>query len=198
MTTTMNLGRLLLVAALLAGCQTAPPITHVESGEQLVKQRLVVAVDKPWNQFERGAFAQVPMWTNEGITVDALQFYVGLKDGELIAPTPKEPKGQRDLAFKAAMQPAEIVALFQGLWTRDGSVFTLEKLEPAEFVGEKGFRFEYTLLRKLDEVRMQGVAWGAVRNGELFAITFSAPRLAFFPRIKPRAEAIAQSARVRS
>ena len=187
--------RLLLLAMLLAGC-AAPPITHVDAGEKLVKQRLAVAVDTPWNQFERGSFAQVPMWTNEGITVDALQFYVGLKDGELIAPTPKEPKGQRDLAFKATMQPAEIVALYQSLWTRDGSVFTLDKLEPAEFVGEKGFRFEYTLLRKLDEVRLQGVAWGAVRNGELFAITFSAPRLAFFPRLKPRVEAIAKSARV--
>jgi len=187
-----------LLAAALAGCATPPPITAVDSGEKLVKQRLVVEVATPWNQFERGAFAQVPMWTHEGITVDALQFYVGLKNGELIAPTPKEPKGQRDLAFKSGMQAAEIVALFQGLWTRDGSSFTLDKLEPAEFVGEQGFRFEYTLLRKLDEVRLQGVAWGAVRNGELFAITFSAPRLAFFPRYKAQAEAIAASARVRS
>jgi hypothetical protein len=140
----------------------------------------------------------VPLWTNEGFTVDALQFYVGLKDGELIAPTPKEPKGQRDLAFKSGMQAAEIVALFQSLWTRDGSAFTLDKLEPAPFVGEQGFRFEYTLVRKLDEVRLQGVAWGAVRQGELFAITYAAPRLAFFPRYKAQVEAIAASARVRS
>lgn len=186
---------LLLVALVLAGCAA---VSKVASGEAVVRDRLAVTVDLPWNQFDRGLNNDTPTWTHEGITVDALQFYVGIKDGGLIAPTPTDGKGVAPLAFKSAMQPAEIVALFQGLLTRDGSSFTLDKLEPAEFLGQRGFRFEYSLVRKFDDVRLLGVAWGAVRNGELFVIHYSAPRLGFFPRYVGEAEKVARSARVKS
>jgi hypothetical protein len=193
-TSYLRLGAL-LVAAVLAGCAQ---VTKVASGEAVVRNRLAVTVTAPWNQFERGMGDNTPVWTTEGITVDALQFYVGLKDGELIAPTPSEPKGTLPLAFKATMQPAEVVALYQSLWTRDGSAFTLEKIEPADFLGGRGFRFEYALTRKLDDVRLRGVAWGTVRYGELFLINYSAPRLGFFARGLPPVEALVKTARVRA
>ena len=185
----------LLLAALIGGCAI---VTKVETGEAVIKNRLVVQVTTPWNKFERGLADNTPTWTVDGITVDALQFYVGVKDGELIAPTPTTGKGIEPLTFKAAMQPGDVVALFQGLLTRDGSTFTLDKLEPAEFVGARGFRFEYSLIRKVDDVRMRGVAYGAVRSGELFVINYSAPRLAFFPRHAGQVEALAKSARIKS
>lgn len=185
-----------LVAALvLAGCAQ---VTKVASGDTVLRNRLTVTVTTPWNQFERGLGDNTPVWTIDGITVDALQFYVAVKDGELIAPTPSEPKGLTPLAFKAAMQPADIVSLYQGLWTRDGSAFTLEKIEPAEFAGGPGFRFEYQLVRKLDDVRLRGIAWGAVRNGELFLINYAAPRLGFFPRGIGAVEALVKTARVKA
>lgn len=185
----------LILAALISGCAV---VTKVETGEAVVKNRLTVQVSTPWNKFERGLGDNTPTWTVDGITVDALQFYVGVKDGELIAPTPTGGKGIEPLIFKAAMQPGDVVALFQGLLTRDGSAFALDKLEPAEFVGSRGFRFEYSLIRKVDDVRMRGVAYGAVRSGELFVINYSAPRLAFFPRHSAQVEVLAKSARVKS
>jgi hypothetical protein len=195
MTTALPIRLAVLLAALvLAGCAN---VSKVASGEAVVKNRLAVTVEAPWNQFDRGIADNTPTWTFEGITVDALQFYVGIKDGELIATTPSRGKGAVPLAFKSSMQPADVVSLYQGLFTRDGSSFTLDKLEPAEFVGTRGFRFEYSLTRKLDEVRLRGVAWGAVRNGELFLINYSAPRLGFFPRYVPQVEKIAQGARVK-
>jgi hypothetical protein len=139
----------------------------------------------------------VPTWTQDGVTVDTLRFYVALKDGELIAPTPSEPKGQAALAFKSTMQTGEVVALFEGLYSRGGSSFTLDKVEPAPFAGGTGFRFEFSSIRKADDVRLRGIAWGAVRNGELWLISYTAPRLAFFPRGLGSAEAIAKSARVK-
>lgn len=183
------------LVALLAGCAA---VSKVETGEALLKNRLAVTVATPWNQFERGMADNTPTWTVEGITVDALQFYVGIKDGELIAPTPREGKGVQPLAFKSGMDAAEVVALYQGLWTRDGSSFAVEKLEPAEFVGTRGFRLDYTLTRKVDDVRLRGVAFGAVRNGELFVINYAAPRLGFFPKYLPRVESLAKGARVKS
>jgi hypothetical protein len=95
------------------------------------------------------------------------------------------------------MRPAEIVGLFERLYSRGGSTFTLDKLVPQSFVGAPGFRFEFSSIRKSDDVRLRGVGWGTVRNGELFAITYTAPRLAFYPAGLPSATAIAESARLR-
>lgn len=184
-----------LAAALIAaGCAQ---VSHVATGDVTLRERLTVTVDKPWNQFERGLGDNTPTWTQDGITVDALRFYAGLKDGDLIAPTPSEPKGSKPLAFKATMQPAEIVALFETLYSRDGSSFQLDRLTPQPFAGQAGFRFEFSGIRKNDEVRLKGIGWGAVRNGELFAITYTAPRLSFFERHVGSAESIAKSARIK-
>jgi hypothetical protein len=185
----------LCVAAALVGCAQ---LTHVASGNVTIKQRMVVTVDQPWNQFQRVGTDPTPTWTQEGLRVDELRFYVALKDGELIAPTPAEPKGQKPLAFKSSMQTNDILALFESLYSRGGSSFALEKVTPATFLGQPGFSFEFSSIRKSDEVRLRGVGWGTVRSGELYAITYTAPRLAFFPRGTPGVEAIAKSARLAS
>lgn len=181
-------------ALLAAGCAQ---VSHVASGDVTLKDRLVVTVDKPWNQFEGGLNDGVPTWTQDGFTVDALRFYVGLKDGALLAPTPSEPKGSKPLAFKAGMQPTEVVALFESLYSRDGSSFTLDRLTPQPFAGQPGFRFEFSSVRKTDEVPLKGIGWGSVRGGELFVVTYTAPRLSFFDRHVASAEAIVKSARIR-
>lgn len=180
--------------AMLTGC--ASVVTHVATGETTVQNRLKIQVDTAWNQFDHGLTDKVPTWTIEGITVDALKFYVGVQDGKELAPLPSNAKGVTPLIFRASMQPADIVALYQSLLTRDGSSFELLKLEPAEFLGQKGFRFEYALNRKSDDVRMSGLAYGAVRNGELFVIQYSAPRLEFFPRYRTQVERLISSAKL--
>lgn len=184
----------LVLALLLSACAQ---VTHVQTGDVVLRDRLTVTVDKAWNQFERGMGDDTPTWTQDGFTVDALRFYVGLADGALIAPTPSEPKGQQPLAFKADMRPAQVVALFETLYSRGGSTFTLDRLAPAPFAGGDGFRFEFSSIRKVDEVPLRGVGWGAVRDGRLYVITYTAPRLAFFDRHLGSAEAIARSARIR-
>ncbi len=179
---------------LAAGCAQ---VSHVASGEVVVRDRLALTVDRPWNQFERTGADNIPTWTLEGFNVDALRIYAGLKDGDLIAATPNEPKGSKPLAFRATMQTAEVVALFESLYSRGGSTFTLERLSPQPFAGAAGFRFEFSSVRKHDDVRLRGVGWGTVRNGELFVITYTAPRLTFFPKGLPAAEALAATARIR-
>jgi len=185
----------LAVSLLLAAC--AAPVTRVEVGDVTVGKRLSVKVDAAWNQFGGGLTAGIPTWTMEGVTIDALRFYTDIKDGQTLGPG-NPPKGRQPLVFKAAMQPADIVALFQSLQTQDGSSFSLDKLEPAEFLGGPGFRFEYSTVRKVDEVPLKGVAYGRVRDGELFLVAYSAPRLVFFPRYQPRVESLIRSSSLRS
>lgn len=195
--TALSLHRL-LAAVLVLLVVACAQVSQVASGQAVVRQRLVVDVAKPWNQFEVTLDDGMPTWTQDGITVDALKFYVGIKDGSLLAPTPKEPKGAAPIAFKANMQAADVVVLFEKLYSRGGSTFTLAKVEPTTFVGVPGYRFEFGSIRKSDDVRLSGVGWFAVRDGELWAITFTAPRLAFFPAGIGSAEAIARSARIKA
>jgi hypothetical protein len=191
---------ILTVSAVMAGCAA---MGKVEPGQQVVADRLVVDLDGPWNRFNRtsaqGAGAiDVPTWTVEGFTVDRLQFFVGIKDGRPIADRAKDAKEQRPLTFHASMKAHEIVALFEGLYTQDGSTFTLDGIEPVTFVGEPGFKYSYTLVRRIDDVRLSGVGYGAVHGGELILINYSAPRLGFFPRYQPQIEKMALGARLRS
>jgi len=184
----------LLLALVLGGCAV---VSKVSTGEAVVRNRVAVTVDTPWNKFERGLGHDIPTWTIEGVTVDALEFFVGIKHGEPIVATPSSSKNLQPLTFLSTMPPQDIVALYQSMITRDGSTFTLDKLEPADFLGGKGFRFEFTRVRKYDDVRQRGIAYGTVRNGELHLISYVAPRLGFFPKYVGRAEAIAKSARLK-
>jgi hypothetical protein len=95
------------------------------------------------------------------------------------------------------MQPDDIVAMFEGMMTRDGSVFKLNKLEPVSFGGQKGFRFEFSLTRKVDSVELSGVGFGTVANGELYAMLYAAPQLGFFGRHQGSVEQMARSARLK-
>ena len=58
----------------------------------------------------------------------------------------------------------------------------------------KGFRFEFALTRKGDNVQMAGFGYGAVSRGELFSILYMAPRLGFYPRHVGTAERIGKTA----
>ena len=68
----------------LAGC-AGPMLTKVDSGEATVGGKFVVKVDTAWNKFERGVDEHSPTWTIEGVFVDALIFYPGISDGQVIA-----------------------------------------------------------------------------------------------------------------
>lgn len=184
-----------LLAVFLAAC--AAKLTKVETGEVVIKERLMVKTDSAWNQFDEGLVSKVPTWTKEGVTIDSLSFFVGIKDGEVLLPLASSDKGIAPPIFKATMQPEELVSLYQSVLTRDGSTFVVKRIEPADFLGGKGFRVEFVLTRKLDDVRLQGLAYGAVKAGQFHMISFVAPRLRFFDQYAPQAEAIAKSARLR-
>jgi len=169
---------------MLAGCAQ---VSHVPAGQAVVGQRMVVDLDRGWNQFANLGSGTMPTWTREGITVDKLVFYAGLRSGDLIAPTPAEPKGQPALIYRAEMTAAEIVSLFERLYTRGGSTFTLDNVSQESFVGVPGYRFEFSSIRKSDDVRLRGV--GIVRCTDLVkdaagAVIASRATASVHPRIR--------------
>ena len=185
-------------ALLLAACATVKPpeVVQMGPGPQSVSDKLELQLEGPWNRFNKTSSDAIPTWTVEGFAVDRLQFFVAIKDGADIVK--RDATKQSPLTFHSGMQPQEVVALFQGMLTARGSTFTLEKLEPVAFLGEDGFRFRYSLKRRGDDVRLAGVGYGAIHQGELTVILYSAPRLGFFPRYEAQIEKMALSARLKT
>lgn len=185
------------VAALLVGCATA---VKIESGQHTVGARLVFNLDGAWNQINAPGLGAAQVWTMEGLPIDQLLVYSGIKDGEDInANTVAGSRAaeRKPFSFRASMQPDEIVSLFERMLTRDGSTFRLVKLQPASFAGGKGFRFEYGVTRKVDGAQLSGLGYGIVDQGELFAIVYIAPRLTFFSRHQARVERMAAGAKLK-
>lgn len=187
---------LILFALLLAGCAA---IVKVE-GEQVVNNRLGVKLPTAWN---RVAMHQEPyeLWTQDGVALDQLRFWAGVTPGQSLMRVPNTPAGQkapRVPTFAANMTPDQLVSLFEILYAADGSQVRITKVESGQFAGENGVRFEFTVTRKVNDLQLKGVGWAAVRNSELFAAAFTAPELAFYRRLYPKAEEVVRSARIKA
>jgi hypothetical protein len=183
-----------VLALLLAACAS---VKKVESGTNLVGDRMSITVDGNWNHLDFPGLKPAQVWTMEGIAIDELLVYSGIRDGQIMHPEFSTESKKKNFAFRKAMQTEEIVSMLEGVLSRDGSTFKLRKLEPFTFGGKKGFRFEFERVRKIDGVQLQGLGFGAVDKDELFALVYQAPRLTFFPRHQARVEAIAKAVTIK-
>ena len=184
---------IVLTLAALTGCAS---VAKMDSGPQTVGDRLVINLEGAWNHVTGPGIGPAHTWTMEGLPIDRLLIYTGIKDGELVH-QPDNSGKRKNFNFRGNMQPEEVVAMFEGMMTRDGSVFKLIKLEPMSFGGQKGFRFEFGLTRQSDNVQLLGLGYGAVVKGELFAMLYAAPQLGFFGRHQAGVEQMARSAKLK-
>lgn len=183
----------LVLVVFLAACTTVAT-KKVESGDNTIGDRLQVNIEGPWNQITAPNMGPAHIWTMEGLPVDQLRIYSGIKDGEVVHDT--RNSNLKSFSFRSTMQSDELVSMFEGMLTRDGSTFQLTKVEPSVFGGGKGVRFEYAMVTKEDSLPLTGVGYATVNNSELFALLYNAPRLGFFPRHQARVEQIARSAKI--
>lgn len=183
---------ILVMLLALSGCVS---VAKVETGQRAVGERLTVKLEGAWNHINAPGMGPAEFWTMEGLPVDQLALYSGIKDGEAIHA--ERGGAQKTFSFRSSMQPDQIVAMFEGMLTRDGSRFNLTKIEPATFGGLKGIRFDYALTRRRDNVQLSGFGYSVISKGELFAILYMAPRLHFYPLYSPRADQISRSALIK-
>lgn len=194
----MTLKPWLAAAALcaLAGCAQ---IVKVEPGQVTVKDTLTLKADIAWNRFE----LQFPLsvapgasevWTQDGITLDALAFFVGVEQGKTLGTA---IGGKKLPVFRSTMTPGEIVELYEQMVTQDGSAFALKRVAPGRFGGQPGFRFEHTITRKSDGVLLKGVAQGAVVKDKLYLVAFTAPAIYYYDRHLPQVEPLLASAQIK-
>jgi len=179
------------LSVLLASCVS---MSAVGPGEVTVRDKLVVRLDSAWNKYNGPGQSKTELWTTEGMSLDVLRFFVDIGEGEQLL----EVRGANEKQvpkFRATMQAPEIVELYDAVASQGGNRFHLEKLAPADFAGAAGFRFDYTLVRKGDEVELKGFCYGVVRNKRLYLMTFQAPKIHYYPQHAQRAQAAALSVR---
>ncbi|MEJ8838916.1 hypothetical protein [Ramlibacter sp. AN1133] len=196
---------MLLAAVLLAACTSMAKV----EGEQVVGERLVVNVPGAWNRVvDRSEQPPYESWTQQGIPLDHLRLWSGVRPGQPLLTKwatysrAADAKDPRVPTFRTGLTPEKLVRLFEEVYATSGTV-NITKVEPTLFAGQKGVRFEFTLARRSDDLDLRGVAWVAVRpdpvwGEELYAASFVAPKLSFYERLLPMAEAVVKSARVRT
>lgn len=187
----------LLLIALLTACAS---VVKVE-GEQVVNQRMSVKLTDAWNKVNLpGSKQPYEIWTQEGLALDQLRLWAAVQPGQsLMAPVTSAGSGQkapRVPTYTANMAPDQLVNLFEVMYSADGSIVSMDRVEPVVFAGEKGVRFEFSITRKSDDVQLRGVGWVAIRKNELYAASFVAPKLSFYQRLAPKAERVVQSAKI--
>ena len=181
----------LLVALLVSGCSTISMVDHtpVQIGESLV-----VSGSPHWNRLQPDADADADeAWTAEGVTLDMVLFYAGIADGDALGA--RADKDKMPL-IRAGMLPHDVVELYEAMVARDGGVFRLERLAPASFGGAKGFVFEHTTTPRTGPA-LRGRAYGAVLDGRLYLISYTAPDGYFYAKHLAAVEALAASARIK-
>lgn len=185
--------RLLIIALTVLGLVGCGTVRKVETGSHTVGERLTMHLDGPWNHIDFPGIKPGQVWTMEGITVDELIIYSGIKDGQVMHIKDGSQGKRKDIVFRSNMPTEQLVSMFEGVFTRDDSVFKLTRVQPNTFGGQKGFMFEFERIRKNDNVRQLGFGYGAVDNRELFALVYIAPALTFFNKHKATVNAIARS-----
>jgi len=169
-----------------------------------VNDRLAVRLPAAWNKVsDPWDVDPFDTWTQEGVPLDQLRLWGGIASGmPLMTRQPNvsrapDARDRRVPTFRSDMTHEEIVRLFEQFYANAGTV-RVTRVEPDHFAGQRGIRFEFTLARRVDDVMLQGVGWAAARDDALYAATFVAPRLSFFSRLRPMAEAVVKTARIKA
>lgn len=183
---------LMVLVLLLSGCAA---MTKVGPGEVKLDDAMAVTLDSSWNRLAIGLPDRTEVWTSDGLPLDRLVFYIGISDGQPLGPL-RERSDRQIPKFHAAMPAHAIVEMYEVFATYDGSSFKREKLAPAPFAGGDGFRFEFSRVRKGDELDMRGLAYATVRGGKLYLIVYEAARSHYYARNLARAEAVVKSVRI--
>ena len=179
------------IVFLLSSCAN---VVKVESGEFKVSDHMSLTLNGSWNQLNVPTLKPAIVWSMEGVTVDQLLLYSDLKEGDTLLPSSIfDNEKNKKFIFHSNMDTTQLASLFEAKFSADGSIFNLDKIEPKLISKQKGVKFEFSLIRKTDNVKLQGVAYCVVFNNQLYALIYQAPKLTFFNRYKVEIEKMAST-----
>jgi hypothetical protein len=197
----------LTALSLTAGCAVGgvgPGLFHYYSlvtpgPEDVARGSMTVTPTIRWNKAPRGPhdIDREENWTLNGPLLDGLTFIGGLEHDKRIVQ--QRRKADRKVPnFRADMNPTEIASMIESFYRiRAGSTrFEMTGLQPRDFLGHRGFQFDYDHLGG-DEVERKGRAVGAIIDNRFYLALFDATRMHYFDAGLPEFERIVESARLR-
>jgi hypothetical protein len=169
---------LVLLLLALAAC-TSPGGTLQRAGTvDVFDLRLETGLD-----WARVKGARQELWTIDGITLNSLSIFTGVRPGEHVFQMTRERKSRPDGPwFRAGMRPDEVrdivVDALRGQhWANVGS----DALRPQRFGNIDGLRFELRLTSPEGLVYRGSVA-AAEKNGTLTVLVWKAPAEYYYDR----------------
>ena len=163
----------------------------------VAKSNLRVTPGNPWNRWKHRPSKKGEIWTQDGVSLNALTFASGIVSDE---PIYKE-RNKKDLPlpkFDPRMTAPDIVQMFEATnrILLKTSLFEVDNVEPARLAGHDGVRFSYHYVVQDEEVRRKGEARAAIIGGKLYLIDYAAPAIHYFDTGITEARAIMDSARL--
>ena len=165
-----------LAAFTLAGCLPAYKLVPASEIHVAGKQ-LVVKPGNEWNMLPRSPSQSEwdETWTLNGPLLDAVAFVGGLPDGKSLL-TQKKKDDQKVPVFHADMTPQDLVSMMEASYRVRGiTVFDIESVDPADFLGGKGLRVHYQYAPN-DGISRKGVCVARVVDKKLYAIKLEGVR----------------------
>jgi hypothetical protein len=133
-----------LVPLFLVGC--APAYALKKAGTTAVARgAFIVQPSSSWNLVPKDPSSTKweEVWTQNGPLLDTIEFIGGLPEGESIVVQKKEAERRVPL-FRANMSPEDLVTMVEISYRTTGvTVFNVESVDPAEFLGGRGVRLRF-------------------------------------------------------
>jgi hypothetical protein len=181
--TMMSVAAFGLLASVPAAYALEWVVMSAQKKADAAKGRMKVTPSSDWNRSSLRPSNRSESWTKDGISLNELTFFAGIKPGETIFRQGYEID-QKLPKFKAEMLPTDLVEIFEASnrLLLQSSVFKVELTEPAKLGKHSAVRFRYTYAVQDEELPRKGEAVAAVVGGELYLVNFVAPSLHFFDR----------------
>lgn len=174
----------LSVFAVLGVLFASPAQAHKlrEQGEdfRVAKSSLTVTPERNWNRLNGRRGKRTERWTLDGPQLNDVTFFGGVEAGSSLF---KGRGAQKDVLpnFDDTMLLIDIPALLDSTYrvTRGMRSFDLVAVGPKQFLGKDGVEFSYQMIANNGST-LRGEARAVIVDGELFMVTFEAPRLFYF------------------
>jgi hypothetical protein len=194
----MKLPALILVACSLTGCMVSYTLVPAAEESLVGGDELVVKPAIAWNALpvNYGNTKWDETWTRNGPLLDTVSFVGGLPDGQTLLKQ-KKKDDQKVPVFKADMTPQDLVSMMEASYRVRGiTVFEIESVDPADFLGGKGLKVHFKYAPN-DGMVKKGVAVARIVDEKLYVIKLEGVSSHYFDASVPAFDQIVASARLK-
>ncbi len=187
-----RLGCLALGLLWLAGCGGGPGL--IEAGAPVVlSSTLKLDPQIAWSRSRSG---WIETWTVDGDALNRLEFVKGASNGDALIALDLEDRenGRSELpVFDRGMTGLEVHDLYVATLSQLGySRIATRDVAPWQLGRRPGFRFAFSHVAE-DGLEREGLALGFFDDGELWLVTYTAPKVHYFQKYRPQVEALLSS-----